>query len=77
MADTPHLLIVEAPYYTEISEALAAGAEDFLRTEGVSFERISVPGALEIPAASKFAAQSGKFDGYVALGCVIRGETSH
>ena len=77
MADTPHLLIVEAPYYTEISEALAAGAEDFLRAEGVSFERISVPGALEIPAAIKFAAQSGKFDGYVALGCVIRGETTH
>ena len=77
MADTPHLLIVEAPYYTEISEALAAGAEDFLRAEGVSFERISVPGALEIPAAIKFAAQSSKFDGYVALGCVIRGETTH
>ena len=77
MADTPHLLIVDAPYYTEISEALAAGAEDFLRAEGVSFERISVPGALEIPAAIKFAAQSGKFDGYVALGCVIRGETTH
>ena len=77
MADTPHLLIVEAPYYTEISEALGAGAEDFLRAEGVSFERISVPGALEIPAAIKFAAQSGKFDGYVALGCVIRGETYH
>ena len=77
MADTPHLLIVEAPYYTEISEALGAGAEDFLRAEGVSFERISVPGALEIPAAIKFAAQSGKFDGYVALGCVIRGETTH
>jgi len=77
MADTPHLLIVEAPYYTEISEALAAGAEDFLRAEGVSFERISVPGALELPAAIKFAAQSGKFDGYVALGCVIRGETTH
>ena len=77
MADTPHLLIVEAPYYTEISEALGAGAEDFLRAEGVSFGRISVPGALEIPAAIKFAAQSGKFDGYVALGCVIRGETTH
>ena len=77
MADTPHLLIVEAPYYTEISKALGAGAEDLLRAEGVSFERISVPGALEIPAAIKFAAQSGKFDGYVALGCVIRGETTH
>ena len=77
MASTPHILIVEAPYYTDISKGLAEGAEEYLTGEGATFERVSVPGALEIPAAIKFAAESGTFDGFVALGCVIRGETTH
>ncbi|MAV47225.1 MAG: 6,7-dimethyl-8-ribityllumazine synthase [Alphaproteobacteria bacterium TMED89] len=77
MSASPHILIVEAPYYTDISVALKQGAEAYLTSEGVSFETVTVPGALEIPAAIKFAATSGAFDGFVALGCVIRGETTH
>jgi 6,7-dimethyl-8-ribityllumazine synthase len=73
-----HFLIVEARFYTELAEALAAGAEAALQKAGASFERLAVPGALEIPAAIGFAAASGRpYDGYIALGCVIRGETSH
>ena len=77
MSATPHILIVEAPYYTDISVALKEGAEEYLAGEGVTYETVTVPGALEIPAAIKFAANSGSFDGFVALGCVIRGETTH
>jgi len=77
MSAIPHILIVEAPYYTDISVALKEGAEEYLAGEGVTFETVTVPGALEIPAAIKFAATSGSFDGFVALGCVIRGETTH
>lgn len=74
---TPHLLIVEAPYYEDVSKELAEGAIAALTEAGASFERISVPGALEIPGAIVLGVESGRFDGYVALGCVIRGETSH
>lgn len=75
---TGHFLIVEARFYSDLADALAAGAEAALSAAGASFERLSVPGALEIPPAISLAAASGKkFDGYVALGCVIRGETSH
>ena len=74
---TPHLLIVEAPYYEDISKELAEGAIAALTEAGASFERISVPGALEIPGAIVLGIDSGRFDGYLALGCVIRGETSH
>ena len=69
------ILIVEAPYYAEIAEMLAAGAIAELDARGVDYERYSVPGALEIPAV--ISAASDSFDGFVALGCVIRGETSH
>jgi len=69
------ILIVEAPYYAEIAEMLAAGAIAELDARGVDYERYSVPGALEIPAV--ISAASGSFDGFVALGCVIRGQTSH
>ena len=72
-----NILIVNAPYYTQISDGLLAGARAEIEGQGASFEVVEVPGALEIPAAIKFAAQSGKYDGFVALGCVIRGETTH
>ena len=75
--ETPKLLIVEAPYYADISAELAAGAIAALDAAGASHERIAVTGALEIPGAISLAAECGRYDGYVALGCVIRGETSH
>jgi 6,7-dimethyl-8-ribityllumazine synthase len=75
----PRFLVVEARYYEEISDHLLKGASEALTRAGVAFERAAVPGALEIPAAISIAHQGAKpkFDGYVALGCVIRGETSH
>lgn len=73
-----HFLIIEANFYKELGEALAEGAIAALSDANASFERVSVPGALEVPGAIALAAASDKgYDGYVALGCVIRGETSH
>ena len=73
-----HFLIVEARFYGEIADAQLAGAKSVLSAAGASFEHVSVPGALEIPVAIAMAAASQQhFDGYVALGCVIRGETTH
>ena len=73
-----HFLIVEARFYGELADAQAAGAIATLQAAGATFERVNVPGALEIPAAIALAHTGDKhFDGYVALGCVIRGETSH
>jgi 6,7-dimethyl-8-ribityllumazine synthase len=69
------VLIVEARFYPEISDALYEGAASALKAAGVASDRIEVPGALEIPAAIAFAA--GQYDGFVALGCVMRGETYH
>jgi 6,7-dimethyl-8-ribityllumazine synthase len=75
----PHVALVEARFYEDISDELAAGAIAALKAAGATIERVAVPGALEIPAAiAVLAARGGKrFDGFVALGCVIRGETSH
>ena len=74
----PHLLIVEARFYDELSDALLAGAKTALEEAGATYDVITVPGALEVPAAISFAIQAGKgYDGFVALGCVIRGETYH
>lgn len=74
----PHLLIVEARYYDELSDALLEGARTALIGAGASFDIVTVPGALEIPAAIAFAVEGQReYDGYVALGCVIRGETHH
>lgn len=79
---SPRILIVEARFYKHISDALLDGATAVLESAGARFERVAVPGALEIPPAIAFAAQASKedadpYDGYVALGCVIRGETYH
>ena len=73
----PHLLIVEARFYDALADALLDGAEAALAAAGATSERITVPGALEIPAAISLASEGGSFDGFVALGCVIRGETYH
>ncbi len=69
------ILIVESRYYAEIADALLAGAEHEIAKNGALVERVGVPGAFEIPGAISLAA--GRYDGFVALGCVIRGETSH
>lgn len=77
-ADRPHLLIVEARFYDDIADELLAGARAAIERAGATFECVTVPGALEIPAAIAMAVASRRrFDGYVALGCVIRGETTH
>ena len=75
----PHILIVEARFYEELADELVAGAIEAVEAVGGTWERIDVPGALEIPAAISMAdaGDATHYDGYVALGCVIRGETSH
>lgn len=72
-----HVLVVESRYYADIADALWAGAERALDKAGVTYERLAVSGALEIPQAIAIAAKGRRFDGAIALGCVIRGETSH
>jgi 6,7-dimethyl-8-ribityllumazine synthase len=74
---TKNILIVEARFYQDMADALAEGAQAVLQQAGCQVERISVPGVLEVPVAIKYAADTGKYDGYVALGVVIRGETTH
>ncbi|MAI50656.1 MAG: 6,7-dimethyl-8-ribityllumazine synthase [Gammaproteobacteria bacterium TMED95] len=71
------VLIVEARFYEDMADALAEGAAAILDAAGVTYERVSVPGVLEVPVAIKYAAESNAYDGYVALGVVIRGETTH
>jgi 6,7-dimethyl-8-ribityllumazine synthase len=77
---SPNILIVEARFYEELADEMAQGAEAALTEAGARFERLAVPGAFEIPGAIAFAARAGGaagFHGFVALGCVIRGETTH
>lgn len=70
-------LIVEARFYAHLNDMLIAGAHGALKAAGHSAEVVTVPGALEVPGAVALAAESGRFDGFVALGVVIRGETYH
>ena len=73
----PRLLIVISPYYKDIADELLSGARAEIEAAGGTHETIEVPGALEVPTAIGIAERLEKFDGYVALGCVIRGETTH
>ncbi|MCD1643458.1 6,7-dimethyl-8-ribityllumazine synthase [Aurantimonas coralicida] len=82
MAAKLNLLVVEARFYDPIADLLLDGATAALTEAGADFDVVTVPGALEIPAAIGFALgaadESGtEYDGFVALGCVIRGETYH
>lgn len=84
MSDGPRILIVEARFYDDIANELFEGAKAVIEAEGATFERVQVPGVFEIPSAVAIALEGqhrpagGKsFDGVIALGCVIRGETSH
>lgn len=73
----PKLLIVVAPYYKDIADNLVAGARAVVEAAGGTHETVEVPGALEVPTAIGQAMRLSNFDGFVALGCVIRGETTH
>lgn len=84
MSEKPHLMLIEARFYPDLADELVRGATTALDRAGVTHERVAVPGAFEIPAAIRYAIRSRdffaarrRFDGYVALGCVIRGETTH
>jgi 6,7-dimethyl-8-ribityllumazine synthase len=71
------LLIVVAPYYKDIADNLVAGARAVGEACGATVDLVEVPGALEVPTAIALAERMSQYDGYVALGCVIRGETTH
>ena len=77
MAHAPRILIVTSRYYAHIAAELEASVIEGLEKVGATHEFLEVPGAFEIPGAISMAAQTGEWDGFVALGCVIRGETSH
>lgn len=77
MAENPRILIVTSRYYAHIAAELEASVIEGLEKVGAQYELLEVPGAFEIPGAIAMAAETGEFDGFVALGCVIRGETSH
>ena len=75
--DLAHVLIAEARFYAHLNDMLLAGARAALDAAGHSHDTVTVPGALELPAAISLAADAGRYDAYVALGVVIRGETFH
>ncbi|WP_422363340.1 6,7-dimethyl-8-ribityllumazine synthase [Pyruvatibacter mobilis] len=80
----PHILIIEARFYPELTDEMARGAIAEIEAQGGTYERMEVPGVLEIPAAVAYALRTMQvtgrqkhYDGFVTLGCVIRGETAH
>lgn len=75
--DRPHVLIVEARFYEHIAELQAKGAVAALEAAGATFDRVTVPGALEAPAVVAMALDTEEYDAFVVLGCVLRGETGH
>lgn len=76
--DTPvKLLIVVAPFYRDIADQMITGAQAEIEASGGTYDLIEVPGALEVPTAIGMAERMSNYDGYVALGCVIRGATTH
>lgn len=83
-AARPHIMVIEAPFYKDIAAEMAAGAFAVISQAEASYERFEVPGALEIPAAILYGIKMKhyhparrRFDGYVALGCLIKGDTHH
>lgn len=72
-----HLLIVTGAFYADLANELRRGARAALDAAGASYDEAEVPGALEIPQAVAYGIAAGKYDGFIALGAVIRGETAH
>lgn len=79
----PHLMVIEARFYEELADELVRGALAEIEHQGATCERFAVPGAFEIPAVVRLGLEAAgpdgtpRFDGFIALGCVIRGETTH
>jgi 6,7-dimethyl-8-ribityllumazine synthase len=74
----PHLLVIRAPYYKAVIDGLTVGAERILGEAGATYESLDIAGSYELPQAIRLAVRGNKrFDGFVALGCIIRGETDH
>jgi 6,7-dimethyl-8-ribityllumazine synthase len=74
----PHLLVIRAPYYRDVIDGMTAGALRILKSAGATHEVLDVAGSFELPQAISMAVRGGnKFDGYVALGCIVRGGTDH
>ena len=74
----PHVLVIRAPYYRAVIDGLTTGAARILTEAGATHEVVDIAGAYELPQAVRLAVRGGqKFDAYVALGCIVRGETDH
>jgi 6,7-dimethyl-8-ribityllumazine synthase len=74
----PNILVVRAPYYRDVVDGMTAGAARILKDAGATSESLDVAGAFELPQALRLAVRgTTRFDGYVVLGCIVRGETDH